>query len=330
MNQYLFALITGLTTGGLSCFAIQGGLLTSAVATNPTTKRITTINAFFIAKIIAITFLGGALGLLGDKISITPKFQGFMQILAGLFMIITALRLLDVHPIFRKAQISPPKWAFRITRKASRDDTLFAPAILGLSTVLIPCGITQSMMILAISSANVFAGALIMATYTLGTAPVFYGLGIASSALLNKKSFVYLASAVIIAFGATAINTGQVLRGSAHTFQNYFIAAFRPNELNSKGEIAGVKDGIQKVTINVVTGGYKSKTKTLKSGVPVELTLITNKTAGCSRAFTIPSLNYSKVLPDTGKETVEFTPTQKGRLVYTCSMGMYTGFFNVI
>ncbi len=32
MNQYLIAFITGLTTGGLSCLAVQGGLLASSLA----------------------------------------------------------------------------------------------------------------------------------------------------------------------------------------------------------------------------------------------------------------------------------------------------------
>ena len=330
MNQYLFALITGVTTGGLSCFAIRGGLLASAIATNPTTRKLTTTNAFFLTKTLAIVLLGGALGLLGDKISLTPTFQGYMQILAGLFMVITALRLLDIHPFLRKFQIAPPKWAFRFARKISKDDTLFAPAFLGFTTVLIPCGITQSMMLLAISSANFFSGALIMGLYTLGTAPVFYGLGIASGALLHKKSFLYLASLVIFAFGATAINTGQVLRGSVHTFQNYYVAAFNPTELSGSGKVAGIKDGVQQARIDVITGGYKSDTTQLKAGVPVSLELVTSNTQGCSRAFTIPSLNYSQVLSATGTEKVEFTPTEKGRLVYTCSMGMYTGYFDVI
>src|SRR5512142_806516 len=32
MNQFIVAFITGLTTGGLSCLAVQGGLLASSLA----------------------------------------------------------------------------------------------------------------------------------------------------------------------------------------------------------------------------------------------------------------------------------------------------------
>jgi plastocyanin domain-containing protein len=100
--------------------------------------------------------------------------------------------------------------------------------------------------------------------------------------------------------------------------------------LSGGGQVAGIKDGVQHARIDVITGGYKSDTTQLKAGVPVSLQLVTNNTQGCSRAFTIPSLNYSQVLPATGEETIEFTPTEKGRLAYTCSMGMYTGYFDVI
>ncbi len=38
----------------------------------------------------------------------------------------------------------------------------------------------------------------------------------------------------------------------------------------------------------------------------------------------------SKVLPTTGVENVEFTTQEKGTLVWTCGMGMYTGGVEVI
>lgn len=330
MNQFLLAFVTGVTTGGLSCFAIQGGLLASALTSSNGKNKLVVTNVFFAAKLFAIIVLGALLGLVGEKILITPKFQGYMQILAGVVMLLTAARLAHLHPIFNKFQISPPKWAFRISRQLSKDESVFSALLLGLSTVLIPCGITQSMMILAIGSGSPFAGAMIMGVYTIGTAPVFYALGLATGKFMKHKAFAISAAIVIAYLGLTAINTGQVLRGSVHTFQNYYKAVLNPASLEGSGKVAGTKNGVQDVTINVITGGYKSSAQTLKSGVPVELKLITKNTQGCSRAFTIPSINYSKVLPATGTETVEFTPTEKGRLVYTCSMGMYTGYFDVI
>jgi sulfite exporter TauE/SafE len=81
MQQYLIAFITGLTTGGLSCLAVQGGLLASSLAhqieqdileagtqkgkrvAHP--KTALPIALFLLSKLVAYTILGFLLGLLG-------------------------------------------------------------------------------------------------------------------------------------------------------------------------------------------------------------------------------------------------------------------------
>ena len=88
MTDILIAFITGLTTGGLSCLAVQGGLLASSLSTqiektvaqkpfNRTRKkRSSTLEAhpklalpilvFLLAKILAYSILGFLLGLAGQ------------------------------------------------------------------------------------------------------------------------------------------------------------------------------------------------------------------------------------------------------------------------
>lgn len=333
MNTIWLAFVTGITTGSVSCLAVQGGLLASSIASQEKNltrgKKAAFVASFLASKLVAYTLLGAGLGLLGSTLIISPNLLGFMQILAGFFMLVTAGRLLDLHPIFRYFVIEPPKWALRIVRKESKNENFFAPSILGFLTVLIPCGITQAMMVLAVSSANPLYGAGIMFAFVLGTSPLFFAAGMAVTELLKRKAFVYAASAAIIYLGLLSINTGQVLRGSAHTFQNYYKVL--SGNVQAGSQVASVDaEGFQEVTIDVKTGEYLSSTNTLKANVPVKLTLSTNEAFGCIRAFTIPSLNISKVLPETGKTTIEFTPTKAGRLAYSCSMGMYTGDFYVV
>lgn len=328
MNQVWLAFLTGITTGGISCFAVQGGLLASSLADKQT--KYTGISMFLVAKIIAYTLLGAGLGAIGSSLAISPQTQGWMQIFAGIVMLTTAARILDIHPFFRYFVIEPPKFILRLLRNRSKTASLFAPAILGFSTVLIPCGITQGMMILAIASGNPLLGAAILFAFVLGTSPVFFGLGIATFEILKRKSLSYIAALIILILGIISINTGQVLRGSVHTLQNYWKVAFGEVPANAK-EIAEISaEGKQLVEINVASYGYSSNVQTLKVGVPVRLSLLTNNTGGCARAFTIPSLNISKVLPQTGNTVIEFTPTRTGQLTYTCSMGMYSGQFTVV
>ena len=328
MNNIWLPLITGLTSGGLSCFAVQGGLLTSALvdqgpkALSESTSRMgKSIGMFLLAKLIAYTFLGVLLGVIGSKIVISPTFQAWLQIFVGFYMLATAARLLNLHPIFKYFVIQPPKSFLRLARQGSQAKSFFAPALLGILTVLIPCGITQAMMLLAVSSGSAYLGASIMFFFILGTSPIFFLIGLAATNLLKNKAFSIIAAAFILILGIMSINSGQILRGSVHTFQNYWKAAFGTSKVNKTGNL---------VNIVVTSHGYTSDINTLKLGVPVKIKLITNNVLGCSRIFTIPAYNISKVLPQTGTETIEFIPTKLGQLTYTCSMGMYSGTFNVV
>ena len=317
MGNFWLAFITGLTTGGLSCFAVQGGLLTSAIVG----RKEKSILMFLVAKLIAYSILGFILGFLGSEIRISTNFQGTLQLFVGIYMLATALRLLDIHPIFRYLVIQPPKAFFKLIRKSSETKSFFTPAILGFLTVLIPCGITQAMMILAIGTGSPLWAAGIMFFFVLGTSPVFFLIGLAAVELLKNKLFSYVAAIFIAVMGILAINSGQLLRGSVHTLQNYYSVIFEKNIESKIGN---------QINIVVTDSGYRADINTLKVGVPVKLTLITNNVRGCARAFTIPEFNIFKVLPSNGKETIEFTPTKIGTLTYTCSMGMYTGSFNVV
>ncbi|MDP3994508.1 MAG: sulfite exporter TauE/SafE family protein [bacterium] len=331
MGNLWLALLAGITTGGLSCFAVQGGLLASALASQGTGDKKflkeKSILMFLLAKLLAYTLIGFVLGALGSAINITPRLQGWLQIFVGIYMLLTAMRLLDIHPFFRRFVIQPPKAFFKFLKKNSQGESFFTPAFLGFLTVLIPCGVTQAMMILAVGSSNALWGAGIMFSFVLGTFPVFFLIGLATVELLKNKSFSIVAAAVIAIMGMLSINNGQLVRGSVHTLQNYL--SVLKGENNPVGK-ANITNGVQEVTINVVSRGYQASVDVLKVGVPVKLTLITNGAGGCARAFTIPYLNYFKVLPATGTQVVEFTPQRTGLLTYTCSMGMYSGSFNVI
>ncbi len=326
MNQFLLAFITGLTSGGISCVAVQGGLLAATIADSGKSKNKATL-LFLIAKTLAYTVLGGFLGLFGASIVFSPTIQGWFQILVGLFMVATAGRLLNIHPLFRYLVIQPPVKFLRVLSKVSKDSSILTPILLGFLTVLVPCGVTQAMMIYAVGSGSIVNGALTMFAFVLGTFPVFFLFGLASVEIFKNKLLTVFASIVILYIGLLSINSGQILRGSVHTFQNYWKVIAGSTIVPGKIKI---ENGYQIVKIDVFSKGYKADTNTLKLGVPVKLTLVTNNVLSCARAFVIPSLGISKVLPVTGSVDVEFTPTKEGILTYTCSMGMYTGSFNVI
>ena len=119
MINYWTIFLTGLVTGGLSCLAVQGGLLAATLAQHEEKEYVSSarrtghalpILSFLGAKLIAYTFLGLLLGWFGSFFTISIGTQIVMQILVALFMIGTALNILDVHPFFRYFVIQPPRW----------------------------------------------------------------------------------------------------------------------------------------------------------------------------------------------------------------------------
>jgi len=343
-TNLLLIFLTGLTTGGLTCLAVQGGLLASVIS--PTEEKLKSdlkshnqtlpLISFLAAKIIAHTILGFFLGLLGSAISLTPYLRGWFQIGIGIYLIGVALSLLNAHPIFRYFIIQPPKFLGRLVRNQSKSKSIFAPALLGTLTIFIPCAITQAMAVVALGTGNPLLSAAIMFSFTLGTSPTFFLIGFLMNKLGEKFQgwFYKITATILVTMAIFSVNGGMSLLGSIYTLQNFVEAAqvsFSGARLpRIAGAMARDNQGVQEVRINVSSNGYSPQHVTLKKDIPARLILNTSGTGGCARAFTIPSLRLQKILPVTGTETLEFTPTKAGPLVFTCSMGMYSGVFNVI
>ena len=74
MNQVFLAFLTGLTSGGISCLAVQGGFLTSAITNkaNGEIKDWKIVLSFLLAKLLIYTLLGIVLGIVGSAFRISP------------------------------------------------------------------------------------------------------------------------------------------------------------------------------------------------------------------------------------------------------------------
>ncbi len=326
LSLITLAFFTGLTSGGFSCVAIQGGLMSSALSRVP--QKGVGLASFLIAKLIAYILLGFFLGVVGSGLQISFTIQGWIQIFAGLYMLASAANLMEIHPIFRYTVITPPKFLFKLAKNTTKTESIFTPAILGAFTIFLPCGVTQSMMLLALSTGSGLNGALLMGVFTLATIPQFIAIGVTASIFFSKKIFRLGASLAVAYVGLLSINTGQILRGSPHTFQNYtyVLRHSSPNEALA----APTESGIQIVNVAVSTNGYAMSSHVLKAGIPVLLTLNATGVQGCARDFSIPSLGITKQLPENGTETLSFTAPQKGLLTYSCNQGLHVGSFEVI
>ncbi|MBY0544542.1 MAG: cupredoxin domain-containing protein [Gammaproteobacteria bacterium] len=89
-----------------------------------------------------------------------------------------------------------------------------------------------------------------------------------------------------------------------------------------------IKDGVQYITIDA-KAGYSPKVSTAKAGIPTKLIVKTNGTYDCSASLVIRSIDYQKILSQTGEETIDIgTPKAGQPLQGVCGMGMYNFLIN--
>ena len=99
------------------------------------------VTAFLIGKLASHAVLGLLLGALGDAVQLGFRTRTVTQGLAGVVMVLLALHLLGVRRLsFLVPQ--PPAALSRLVRRSARSQAMAAPAVLGVLTVLIPCGVT--------------------------------------------------------------------------------------------------------------------------------------------------------------------------------------------
>ncbi len=332
----LAALITGLTTGALSCFAVQGGLLVGLLARRREEGQILTrwqrlllpVAAFLVAKIVVYTLLGFGLGWLGDKIQLTTSVRIWLQALAGTFMVLTGIRL--VFPsVFPWLAFTPPASIRRLVRRSARSEAIVAPALLGALTILIPCGVTQAMEVTAISSGSVLQAGAILFAFTLGTAPLFFLIGVlAKGTTFLQSRLRYVAAAVVVGLGLYAVNGTLVLADSSYSVQRQVTAFERAFFSQSAAEESVTASDAP--VINVLSNGYKPNVVTVQAGKPVKLQLKTDGIYACTSVFRIPKLKIEKTLPASGTTFITATFPEPGTYSFTCGMGMYRGTVNAI
>lgn len=336
----LTAFLTGLTTGGLTCLAVQGGLLLGLLALRQKEDQnlsrwqrlILPVAAFLVAKLTIHTLLGFGLGLLGEKINLTTTARIWLQAFSALVMVIAGIRLFKPSwlPWF---QLSPPAGLRRLVRRSAKSEALLAPAMLGLLTIFIPCGTTQAMEVAAITTGSAWQGASIMFAFVLGTAPLFFIVGLlAKGTTLLQKRLTYVTATIVILLGLYTFNGVLVTTGSDYSFQNQKAAwrwALSGAGTGTVAQASGATADTSPV-IEVTTSGYSPSTVTVPAGQPVQLNMLAKGQLGCTSIFRIPKLGVQEQIGSNSTTKVAVTFPTPGPYVFSCGMGMFTGTINAV
>jgi uncharacterized protein len=195
-NNYMTSFLIGVVASFSSCMAVVGSII---ITISTKYKKKSSLVTFHISRIIAFFLLGGLLGLIGSAFVLTNNFHTISGIILFFVMLIMGFSLLDIFPFFKNLQPKLPK---SLTSKTFKNST--SPLLLGMLTFLLPCGFTQSMQIVAISTGNLFQASLTMLFFAVGTFPVLALLSFGVSSLREKinTKLLFKTSGFLIIFFA--------------------------------------------------------------------------------------------------------------------------------
>jgi sulfite exporter TauE/SafE/copper chaperone CopZ len=331
------AILVGLVAGVSTCLALVGGLVLGVAANysknHPEASRFQKFQPhllFNAGRIAGFFLLGGLLGLVGSSFKLSPLFNGLLIIIVGLVIMFLGLKLLNIFPALNDLDISLPK---RFGRGPKTNNAL----VLGALTFFLPCGFTQAMQIYALGTGNFVSGGLVMSFFALGTTPGLLGIGGLASLLKGRHSntFFKIAGGIIVIFALINLNNGFKLLQVSSAEKNITSEQEEVNKNDSPdkpltlGPGVEIKDGKLIVSMAETNRGYSPNTFTIVKDMPVRWVIDAKAPYSCASALIIPSLNIEKQLKP-GENIIEFTPKKTGSIPFSCSMGMYTGNFNVI
>ena len=213
---YGILFIVGLLTS-LHCMAMCGGINLSQCLGNKCDEdncvqsKLKPSLLYNSGRILSYTLIGGIVGALGSVISFSGYAKGIVALIAGIFMIIIALNMLNVFPALRT--IKPLMPAFIRDMGLNGKGKKRGPFYVGLLNGFMPCGPLQAIQLYALGTGSFMAGALSMFFFGLGTIPLMFGFGVISTFLSGKftRKMMKASAVLVMVLGIIMLSRGLSL-----------------------------------------------------------------------------------------------------------------------
>lgn len=328
--------VLGLGTS-LHCVSMCGPLvLTYAVKgeeDGPWYRKLTPNVAYQGAKVVSYMLVGLLLGTLGGFLNL-DALRPYVYYLAGVFMIVLGLGMTGKVPWAARLTPRPPKWLMntlmKLRRKSVADaeeghSSLATPVTFGLMTGLLPCGPLMAAQVAAAASGSAVTGALGMAAFAVGTAPLMVAFGTAGSLIprvWKQRMMTALAIGVVV-FGLVFINRGLIATGSPVTFLTLQTAI--TGGPADTGQYATGADGVVEIPIVIENVQFLPQVVQIPADTPVRLVVDRREANACSDQIYLPQLNILAELAPNGVTAVDIPATAAGSYTLTCGMSMMAG-----
>ena len=306
--------LIGLLTS-VHCVAMCGGLNLAQSMSGGERHPLRRSVLYNLGRLTGYTLTGGALGLIGEKASVTLQARGVVGLAAGILMLLMGVCMLGGFSLPLGLHLPKPvERGLSALRK-------HGPFAIGLANAFMPCGPLQSMQLYAIAGGSFFAGAASMFFFCLGTIPLVLLFGTAAGVLRMswRKRMLQLGAALLVLMGLFTVQNNLALAG----------VLLPGAERGEQAVIAVVDGGTQYVTTMLRANGFDDIE--VVAGVPVEWTIIADETSlnGCNNEIVLPAFGQQVKL-NQGVNTIIFTPEKTGSFLYSCWMGMLRNTITVV
>jgi len=201
--------------GSLHCAGMCGAFLALAVCGTECTKTQArrAHASYHLGRLVSYTLFGVIAGVLGQSFDFAATFAGVQGAAAGvaagsmiLFGLLMLVRTLGTRLPRVPVPVAWTALAGRMHRLALDQPPAMRAVLIGVFTVLLPCGWLWAFALVAAGTASAWSGALVMAVFWLGTLPMLVAMGTSLRAVggwMGRRMPVFASIALVLAGVAT-------------------------------------------------------------------------------------------------------------------------------
>ncbi len=318
--------ILGLIASISTCMATTGALLAGYIHMVKSSSKTSTLTILFlVGRLVSYLVFGFLVGLFSNSLSTLTDLGGIINIFVGGLLVIVALDMFHIISLSTLMEIVPGFSKIQrlfSSKGKSEKSTNIGALVLGFSTYLLPCGFSLTTQAYALSTASPWQSASIMFVFALGTAPALLALGHVAK-MRNTgiyKQILKVIGAVVFIVGISYLLSSAKLYGLA--------ISKSPSQVAE--DVVPIENGFQVARMTATASGYSPNTFVVKKDIPVKWMIDGKEIFGCQGTLQSPKAGIKLTFLKQGANLFEFVPKETGEIQFSCSMGMFGGYFKVI
>ncbi len=268
---------------------------------------------YHLGRLASYTLTGAIAGALGSVFSLQGTLLVVFEILMGIMIILSGLRMFGVKVPWARMPGIPKA----VKNLLARCYAIDCPFLVGILTVFMPCGPLQAIRLYALGTGSIVTGVVSMLVFSLGTIPVTFGLSAVLSAFVkNTGQILMKASAVLV----SVLGLGLIL--GALGLSDAFLFDYTSSNTVAVASVCVTEEKTEQTVVTDFVPG-NAYPLIVQAEVPLKWTIhVEGKYLNSfNDQIIIPAYNIRQKLHE-GDNTIEFTPAGSEVIPYANWLGL--------